>query len=189
MKPPAQVLSEYLAATTPMHWMFDEVAEYLFGDKSREEREELADELFERLDDERDRFAGSALADCDLVDFTLHVQKTAGRVLETSYATIPSPVVLLEMCLKVCEPTDEVHVLHRYASGDVCDFEARWPFGMDWAVRATTPMGETLYEDGDIATDDLDFIVPQSRWRVALAVLAGVVSGVVLGALIPRRSR
>jgi hypothetical protein len=189
MKPPAQVLSEYLAATTPMHWMFDEVAEYLFGDKSRDDREDLAEDLFDRLDEERDRFASSALTESDLVDFTLHVQKTGGRVLETSYATIPSPVVLLEMCLKVCEPTDEVHVLHRYASGDVCDFEATWPFGMDWAVRATTPMGETLHEDGDISTDDLAFIAPQSRWWMALAVGVGVVSGVVLGALIPRRNR
>jgi hypothetical protein len=189
MKPPAQVLSEYLATTTPMHWMFDEVAEYLFGDKEREEREELAEDLFERLDDERDRFAASALQDCDLVDFALRVEKPSGRVLETSYVSIPSPVLLLEMCLKVCEPADEVHVLHRYASGDVCDFEARWPFGMDWAVQATTPMGETLQDEGEIVTDDLFLDFPQSRWRVAFAVLCGIVSGVVLGALIPRRSR
>lgn len=186
MKPQSQILSEFLAASTPTHWMFDEVAEYLFSDKSEEEREELLDELFDRLEDERDVLAVDSFDEFDLVQFTLRVEKAGGRILETSYTTVPSPVLLLEMCLKLCEPGDEVHAMQRYASGDVADFSAPWPFGMEWAVRATTPMGETLAESHELPLEDLPRF-PQPSWRIGAA--AGALIGTLLGLLIARPRR
>lgn len=184
MKPQSQVLSEYLAATTPTHWMFDEVGEYLFGEKPEEEREALLDEVFDRLEEERGRLNSMSLGPEDITEFTLRVEKPGGRCLVTSYPVLPSPVLLLELCLKMSAMGDEVVVEHSYVSGDRCEFKSEWPFGMDWAVRATTPMGETLADEAGFADDDWSDFFDRVRGAsrvVGVSVLVGFLLGILTG--------
>lgn len=190
MKPQSQVLSEFLSAATPTHWMFDEVGEYLFGEKPEDEREELLDDLFDRLDEERDRLNTLVLDPLDIVEFQLRVEKPGGRSVRTSYSTIPSPVLLLELCLKMCSMGDEVLIEHVYASGDACGFRSEWPFGMDWAVRSTTPMGETLADEAEEELDEaVSFKTGESRSRIAAIAGAAGVVGAIVGAVFGRLKR
>ena len=127
--------------------MVDEIGEYLFPDANEQSRDQSLEEVFDRVEGERRRFLGTHLSPDDLVEFSIEVCKSESVTLQTKYSSAPSPVLLLELCLKLAEPGDEVIVKHRYASGDGCEFRSNWPFGMDWSVIATNPMAERLREE------------------------------------------
>ena len=149
-KHPEIVLGEYLAADSPGEWLMDEVGEYLFGNSTEDDRDESTDRIFEQIDDDRRAYITTQLNPEQLVQFSLEVAKT-GRSLRASFSEAPAPVVLLDMCLRISDPGDEVLITHTYASGAAVVFEGSWPFGMDWAVRATAPMGKSL--TGDVAEE------------------------------------
>jgi hypothetical protein len=143
-KDPEMVLGEYLAADSPGEWLVDEVGEYLFPQLDEDDREEGLSRVFDRIDDDRKEFLATQREPGQLVLFSLTVEQTKGTVLRASFSEIPVPVVLLDLCLRVADVGDAVCVEHHYATGDSVEFTSTWPFGMDWAVRATTPLGERL---------------------------------------------
>lgn len=159
IKPHAQVLAEYISAESPSHWLADEVGEYLFSDnndsttRSDVDREDAISEVFERMDEEKGRLAEYAIEPHALLMCEIEVKKSETHAIASYFSRVVSPVLLLDICVRLCQVGDEVSVIHRYASGDVCDFGATWPFGMDWAVEATTPMGKVLAEQGDLSVD------------------------------------
>lgn len=194
IKPQDQVLAEFLAADSPGQWLVEEVGLYLYPDTDDEDRENLIDSVFDRVNEERARFSTTHVGSHHLTEFTLEVEKNAKMTLGGTYTSLPSPVLLLELCLKLAEPGDEVHVTHRYASSDACTFSAQWPFGMDWAVSATAPMGEILNEDlGDLGDDEPDYEITQSWWQrrevLPLFGLLSLVAGLVSGMFIRRSSK
>lgn len=172
MKSQSQVLAEYLGASTPGHWLLAEVADYLFGDP--DDLDALED-VIERLDEERPSFASTHLDPAAVSEFTVEVLQRSEVALASRYQSIPSPMLLLDLCLRVAEPGDVVNITHRYGSGLECVFESRWPFGMDWAVRATTCMpqqrDELAAEAGDWpATAGIPFNAGRLRsWAGSLA--------------------
>ena len=147
-KHPERVLGEYIAADSPGEWLASEVGDYLFGEQDPDEREDGLEQVFERVDAERRNFVSTQLEPSQLVQFSIEVER-AGRTMRATFGTIPSPVVLLDACIRIADVGDQVMIEHSYASGDQVTFAGPWPFGMDWAVRATAPMGETLIEESE----------------------------------------
>lgn len=182
LKPHSQVLAEYMSAESPSHWLADEVGEYLFSDnndsvvRSDVDRDEALSEVFELMDAEKDRLSEYALEPHALLMCEIEVTKSETQALASYFSQIVSPVLLLDICVRLCDVGDEVSVIHRYASGDICDFGATWPFGMDWAVEATTPMGKVLAEQGDIGVDMDD--APRIAKRL-VALAAGVAAALL----------
>lgn len=196
IKPQDQVLAEFLAADSPGQWLVEEVGVYLYPDTEDEDRENLIDSVFDRVNEERARFSTTHVGSHHLTEFTLEVEKNAKITLGGTYTSLPSPVLLLELCLKLAEPGDEVHVTHRYASSDACTFSAQWPFGMDWAVNATTPMGEILNDDsGDLDDEDDEpgYEISQAWWQrrevLPLFGLLSLATGLVSGLFMRRSSK
>lgn len=190
IKPQTQVLAEYLAASTPGHWMVDEVGEYLFPDGDDVARENGLEDVFDRIDEERRRFSATHIGPSQLTEFSLLVQQRGSTALEGKYAAFPSPVLLLELCLKLAEPGDQITVTHRYGSGDECRFESAWPFGMDWAVLSTTPMAERLSEELDDPHEvDAEPRKPGERWRLPALLMASAGAGATIASGFLRRRR
>ncbi len=157
-KHPERVLGEYIAADSPGEWLASEIGDYLFAEHDESEREDGLEQLFERVDAERRTFVETQLEPTQLVQFSLEVERN-GRTMRATFGSIPSPVVLLDACIRIADVGDHVIVEHSYASGDRVTFAGPWPFGMDWAVRATAPLGEALMENngGVLALgDDFD---------------------------------
>jgi hypothetical protein len=142
-KHPERILGEYIAADSPGEWLAEEIGDYLFGEADEESREDGLEQVFQRVDEERRSFVATQLDPHALTQFVLEVERP-GRTLRASFSTIPSPLVLLDACIRIAEVGDRVIVEHSYASGDKVTFSGAWPFGMDWAVRATAPLGESL---------------------------------------------
>jgi hypothetical protein len=190
IKSQEQVLAEFLAADSPGDWMIGEVGEYLYPESGEQERGDWLDSVFDRVEEERRRFTSTHAGPHQITEFGLEVRKSSTAALNGTYTSLPSPVLLLELCLKIANVGDEVTIRHRYASGDVCVFESQWPFGMDWAVTATTPMGEMFQDEddedpyfmGELYDQDLDKPYRQKTLTI-LAAYAAVVSG-VLGGLV-----
>lgn len=192
IKSQEQVLAEFLAAESPGDWMIHEVGEYLYPETEAPEREDWLDSVFDRVEEERRRFTSTHAGPQQITEFCLEVRKSNNSSLNGTYTSLPSPVLLLELCLKIASVGDDVTISHRYASGDVCVFESQWPFGMDWAVTATTPMGE-MFQDDDEDSDedrlvttlyDQDVDVPRKLAnRGILAAYASAVSGILGGLL------
>jgi hypothetical protein len=157
-KHPEIVLGEYLAADSPGEWLMDEVGEYLFGNATDDDRDESTDRIFEQIDDDRRAYITTQLNPEQLVQFSLEVEK-AGRSLRASFSEAPAPVVLLDMCLRISDPGDEITISHTYAGGGTVVFEGAWPFGMDWAVRATAPMGKSFSGDEIDEIEELEEMV------------------------------
>jgi hypothetical protein len=171
--------------------MIHEVGEYLYPETEAPEREDWLDSVFDRVEEERRRFTSTHAGPQQITEFCLEVRKSNNSSLNGTYTSLPSPVLLLELCLKIASVGDDVTISHRYASGDVCVFESQWPFGMDWAVTATTPMGEMFQDDDD---DHEDYSAPalydqeadeprKLAMHRALAAYAAAVSGVLGGLL------
>ena len=191
IKSQEQVLAEFLAAESPGDWMISEVGGYLYPESGEQDRGDWLDSVFDRVEEERRRFTSTHAGPQQITEFGLEVLKSSTSVLNGTYTSLPSPVLLLELCLKIASVGDEVTIRHRYASGDACVFESQWPFGMDWAVAATTPMGaifqeeeddEYNYDVGDLYDQDLGKPYKQKALTV-LAAYAAMVSG-LLGGLI-----
>jgi hypothetical protein len=144
-KHPERILGEYIAADSPGEWLAEEIGDYLFGEADEESREDGLEQVFQRVDEERRSFVATQLDPHALTQFVLEVERP-GRTLRASFSTIPSPLVLLDACIRIAEVGDRVIVEHSYASGDKVNFAGAWPFGMDWAVRATAPLGESLID-------------------------------------------
>lgn len=160
-KHPETVLGEYLAADSPGEWLMDEVGGYLFSGSSEDDRMEATDKVFERVDDERREFISKQLEPDTLVRFSVEIDKN-GRTLRASFSDFPTPLILLDMCLRIADPGDEVSIMHTYANGGNVLFEGLWPFGMDWAVRATAPMGKSFYDEEAEEIEELEDMVFQT---------------------------
>lgn len=190
-KHPERILGEYIAADSPGEWLAEEVGDYLFGEADEEAREDGLEQVFLRVDDERRAFVTTQLDPRDLVQFTLEVEHS-GQTMRATFGSIPSPIVLLDACIRIADVGDRVSVMHDYASGDRITFGGNWPFGMDWAVRATAPMGESLLDGsaeenlGVSEPDELDFadlydLLPPAGLSKT-SVLAGFAAGVLTAA-------
>ena len=171
--------------------MVDEIGEFLFHDKDETCRENGLEDLFEKVDSERRRFAETHLNPDSLTEFSLEVIQRGSVSLQAKYSSMPSPVLLLEMCLKLAEPGDEVIVSHRYASEEGCEFRSVWPFGMDWAVTATNPMAERLRDDCEnVGNGEMSEAKFGGRQKVLKAlVVGGTVASMTLGAALRKRLR
>lgn len=187
-KHPERILGEYIAADSPGEWLAEEVGDYLFGGADDESREDGLEQVFLRVDDERRAFVSTQLDPRDLVQFTLEVEHS-GQTMRATFGSIPSPVVLLDACIRIADVGDRVTVQHDYASGDRITFGGNWPFGMDWAVRATAPMGESLLDGtaeeslGLQTSDDLDFADLYDMAPSYGVTKAGVMAGFAAGVL------
>jgi hypothetical protein len=189
-KHPERVLGEYIAADSPGEWLAGEVGDYLFAEQDEAEREDGLEQVFERVDAERRTFVATQLEPSQLLQFTLEVER-AGRTMRATFGAIPSPVVLLDACIRIADVGDNVIIEHTYASGDQVSFAGAWPFGMDWAVRATAPLGEALLEDNvsllsfsdddEDNDDDYTELFDQGSSRQVLRKALTVLSGFGLG--------
>ena len=196
-KHPEQILGEYIAADSPGEWLAVEIGDYLFGEVADAEREDGLEQVFQRVDEERRVFVATQLDPRALIQFVLEVERPA-RTLRATFSAAPSPLVLLDACIRIAEVGDRVIVEHVYASGDRVSFAGVWPFGMDWAVRATAPLGESL-ADGT-AEEYLGIEPEESEWedvfevrvppaRGALGAVAASVAVLATYLLKRRRSR
>ena len=189
IKSQEQVLAEFLAADSPGDWMIHEVGEYLYPESGEQERGDWLDSVFDRVEEERRRFTSTHAGPHQITEFGLEVRKSSKTALNGTYTSLPSPVLLLELCLKIAAVGDDVTIRHRYASGDVCVFESQWPFGMDWAVTATTPMGEMFQDEeedymvSEVYDQDSDRPARFKKGGATLVAYAAAVTG-VLGGLI-----
>lgn len=57
----------------------------------------------------------------------------------TVFAEMPTPVALLLVCMRLCDPGDKVELLQHTAANGSTNRSATWPFGMTTAEEITRP--------------------------------------------------
>lgn len=153
------VLAEYLHAESPEDWLVGEVCGYLFQDVPPTELEDRLDHFDQVMHAERTAmFADEGPGEDDIVLYTITVDHGEDEEY-VSFPTCPSAALLLESCLHIAEPGECVQLDVVYGDGTHTRSMLRWPFPMQVAVAATTPVpsGKLAYElemDGFAVRED-----------------------------------
>jgi hypothetical protein len=134
----------------PGHWLIDDVGRYLAGDDaapadvSRSGREAVS-----RGTHELDALVRSAYRADDVIATELRFAGPDRGFRRTVFADAPTPVALMLLCMRTCDPGEVVTVLQHTAGRGSPSKSASWPFPMDVAEQITRPPAcESLEIDG-----------------------------------------
>lgn len=120
--------------------MVDDVGRYLAGDDAPDAAvASTGRQAVTRAATEVDDLLCSAYAAHEVVATELRFagQRRGGR--RTVFALSPTPVALLLLCLRMCDPGDDVMVLQHTAGRGTITRTATWPFPMAAAEELTRP--------------------------------------------------
>jgi hypothetical protein len=135
----------------PVRWLVDDVGRYLAGDDADSTEVTAAGrQALAQAATEVDDVLLSAYRAHEVVAAELRISSPARGFRRTVFALTPSPVALLLLCLRVCEPGDDVAVLQHTAGHGSPSRSAVWPFGLDVAEHLTRP---PLRCPGDLPAD------------------------------------
>ena len=131
-------------AGCPVRWLADDIGAYLAGDDAGEGPgdeavQRVGREALTRAASEVDDLLHSAFAAHEVVATELRFASPRQGFRRTVFALPPTPAALLVLCLRLCEPGDDVHVLQHTAGHGTTTRGDRWPFGMSVAERLTRP--------------------------------------------------
>jgi len=120
-------------------WLLEELEQWFAGDLAdgRDRRRIVAQALRSATEDAH-RWLDDRLPGDHLVRVDLHLTtKTGPR--HSVFATLPTPLGLLLICLDQCQVGDEVVLVQEHAKLGRIEARATWPFGMDEAEALTRP--------------------------------------------------
>lgn len=138
-----QVHREFRAAASPAAWLQGELADFFAeGVDDPDDREVVVEKVAASADRTLERWAASQLQGDELSEFRLIIVSPAGDGTYSVFRALPSPMALLEVCSATCAEGDHVVIEQRYANGIEIRLQTLWPFGMDEAVRLSSPHQE-----------------------------------------------
>ena len=124
----------------PAAWLVDEVGRYLAGDEADEEAvTEAGRSAVTHGAHQVNDLLRSAYGAHEVVATELRLTGARRGARRTVFADEPTPVALLLLCLRLCDPGDEVGVLHHTAGRGTSHRTDTWPFGMTRAEELTRP--------------------------------------------------
>ena len=126
----------------PVRWMIDDIGRYLAGDDAASaEIGSAGRQAVTRAAGEVDDLLRSAFAAHDVVATELRFAGPARGFRRTVFALSPTPVALMLLCMRMCDPDDDVIVVQHTAARGSSSRTASWPFGMAVAEELTRPPG------------------------------------------------
>jgi hypothetical protein len=155
----------------PVRWMLDDIGRYLAGDEAPPaEVAGAGRQAVTRAATEVGDLLHSAYGAHEVVATELRFAGPDRGFRRTVFAVPPTPVALMLLCMRMCDPGDDVSVLQHTAACGTASRSAVWPFGMDLAEQLTRPparqhadlpdrldaMDELDELDGVDRLDDLD---------------------------------
>ena len=124
----------------PVRWMVDDIGRYLAGDEaSPTEVGNAGRSAVTRAASEVNDLLRSSYSAHEVVATELRFAGPARGFRRTVFALSPTPVALMLLCMRMCDPGDDVILLQHTAARGTASRTATWPFGMDQAERLTRP--------------------------------------------------
>jgi hypothetical protein len=120
--------------------MLDDVGRYLAGDDAPPaEVARAGRQAVTRAATEVGDLLGSAFGAHEVVATELRFAGPDRGFRRTVFALPPTPVALMLLCIRMCDPGDDVSVLQHTAACGTATRTGVWPFGMDLAEQLTRP--------------------------------------------------
>jgi hypothetical protein len=124
----------------PVRWMIDDVGRYLAGDEaSPDEVAGAGRQAVTRAATEVEELLRSAYAAHEIVATELRFAGPDRGFRRTVFALPPTPIALMLLCMRMCNPGDVVTVVQHTAGRGSPTQSAAWPFGLDIAEQITRP--------------------------------------------------
>lgn len=129
------------AATHPARqaWLLQELEQWFAGDlPDGRERRQIVGRALRSATADAHRWLDERLDAHAVVRVDLHL-RGEHRERHSVFASLPSPLALLLICLDQCRVGDEVLLVQELAKAGTVEARATWPFGMDEAETLTRP--------------------------------------------------
>ena len=124
----------------PVRWMIDDVGRYLAGeDASAADVGRAGRHAVSRAASEIEDLLRSAFAAHEVVATELRFAGPARGFRRTVFALSPTPIALMLLCMRMCDPEDDVTVIQHTAARGAASRTAPWPFGLAVAESLTRP--------------------------------------------------
>jgi hypothetical protein len=124
----------------PGRWMIDDVGRFLAGEEaSPAEVEAVGREAASRAQEELCDLLRTCYAPHEVVATELRLAGPARGFRRMVFPVGPTPVALMLLCLRTCDPGDDVVVLQHTAAYGSFSRTAAWPFGLAAAEELTRP--------------------------------------------------
>ena len=124
----------------PVRWMIDDVGRYLEGpDATVADAGRAGHRAVTRAAGEVNELLHSAFAAHEVVATELRFAGPERGFRRTVFALPPTPVALMLLAMRMCDPGDDVSVLQHTAARGTTSRRGRWPFGIAEAERLTRP--------------------------------------------------
>jgi hypothetical protein len=126
--------------TCPVRWMIDDIGRYLGGDgASPDEVAGTGRRAVTRAATEVEELLRSAYAAHEVVATELRFAGPERGFRRTVFALPPTPIALMLLCMRMCDPGEAVTVVQHTAGRGSPSQSAAWPFGLDIAEQITRP--------------------------------------------------
>jgi hypothetical protein len=124
----------------PVRWLIDDIGRYLVGeDADGADVGSAGRQAVTRAAGEVDDLLRSAYAAHEVVATELRLAGPDRGFRRTVFAISPTPVALMLLCIRMCDPADDVTVIQHTAARGSSSRTAPWPFGMAVAEELTRP--------------------------------------------------
>ena len=124
----------------PVRWLVDDIGRFLAGDDaSPNEVGSVGRQALGRAASEVHDLLHSAYSANEVVATELRFAGPERGFRRTVFALPPTPVALMLLAMRMCDPGDDVSVLQHTAARGTTSRRGRWPFGMAEAERLTRP--------------------------------------------------
>ena len=124
----------------PVRWLIDDIGRYLAGDDaSPTDVGSAGRSAVVRAAGEVNELLRSAYSAHEVVATELRFAGPERGFRRTVFALSPTPAALMLLCMRMCDPGDDVILLQHTAARGTTSRTATWPFGMDRAERLTRP--------------------------------------------------
>lgn len=124
----------------PVRWLIDDIGRYLAGDDaSPAEVGSAGRTAVTRAATEVNELLHSSYSAHEVVATELRFAGPSKGFRRTVFALSPAPAALMLLCMRMCDPGDDVVVLQHTAARGTTSRTDTWPFGMEQAERLTRP--------------------------------------------------
>jgi hypothetical protein len=135
----------------PVHWLMHDVGRYLAGDDApTAEVGHAGRAAVARGASELDGLIRSAYTADEVIATELRFAGPDRGFRRTVFAQPPTPVALMLLCMRTCDPGDVVTVLQHTAGQGSPSRSASWPFPMDVAEQITRPPARETADLGEL---------------------------------------
>ena len=99
-------------------------------------------EVLDRIDADFEWLEATNFEPGETTSWELEVFRGTERKHVTAFTETPPAIGLLDCLVGACELGDEIRIKHSRAGLEPVDLDSVWPFGMDEALRLTSPRPE-----------------------------------------------